>query len=240
MSMEPPPGSQPPEAAPTPPEPAPASPDPVQAAPDPVQAAPQPASPAPDPAPTQTWAAQPTPPPTSAPPPVVAAPPAVAWESPEATYGPAPGIEYAPYGGRLVAYILDGIIISILVGIFFVIGSAVFVSGATYEGNRVVSVTTSAALIATILFVIGSVVGLLYFPFFWARGGSTLGMRPFNLRVVRDRDGGRIGWGTAILRLIGLVIAGAVFYIGYIWIFIDKRRRGWQDLIAGTVVIKQG
>lgn len=26
--------------------------------------------------------------------------------------------------------------------------------------------------------------------------------------------------------------------IGYIWIFIDKRRRGWHDLIAGTVVVK--
>ena len=64
-------------------------------------------------------------------------------------------------------------------------------------------------------------------------------MRPFNLRVVRDSDGGSIGWGTAFLRLIGLWVAGVVFYIGYIWIFIDKRRRGWQDLIAGTVMIKQ-
>ncbi len=64
-------------------------------------------------------------------------------------------------------------------------------------------------------------------------------MRPFDLRVVRDSDGGAIGWGTALLRLVGLVIAGAVFYLGYIWIFIDKRRRGWQDLIAGTIVVKQ-
>ena len=29
-----------------------------------------------------------------------------------------------------------------------------------------------------------------------------------------------------------------VFYIGFIWIFIDKRKRGWFDLIAGTVAIK--
>jgi uncharacterized RDD family membrane protein YckC len=64
-------------------------------------------------------------------------------------------------------------------------------------------------------------------------------MRPFGLRVVRDADGSRIGWGTALLRLIGLWVAAAVFYLGFIWIFIDKRRRGWQDLIAGTVVVKQ-
>jgi uncharacterized RDD family membrane protein YckC len=213
MTMEPPPGSQPPEAGPTPPSPPPT---------------------APEAAPTQSWTAQPAAPPASAP------PPAVAWESPETAAGPAPGIEFAPHGARLVAYILDGIIIGIVVGIFVAIGSVLLVSGATYEGNRIVSVTPTAALLGTVFFVIGGVIGILYFPFFWATGGSTLGMRPFNLRVVRDRDGGRIGWGTAILRLIGLWVAAAVFYIGFIWIFIDKRRRGWQDLIAGTVVIRQG
>ncbi|HEU5224416.1 MAG TPA: RDD family protein [Actinomycetota bacterium] len=179
-------------------------------------------------------------PPEAAPEPPPAPSPSVVWESPEVAAGPAPGIEFAPHGARLVAYILDGIIIGILVGIFVAFGSGILFSGATYEGDRVVSITTSAALIATVFFVIGGAIGLLYFPFFWATGGSTLGMRPFNLRVVRDRDGGKIGWGTAILRLIGLWIAAAVFYIGFIWVFIDQRRRGWQDLIAGTVVIKQG
>ncbi len=59
-----------------------------------------------------------------------------------------------------------------------------------------------------------------------------------NVKVVRDRDGGPITWGPAILRLIGYYVSALVFYIGYIWIFIDKRKRGWHDLIAGTVVIK--
>jgi len=30
-----------------------------------------------------------------------------------------------------------------------------------------------------------------------------------------------------------------VFYLGYVWILVDKRRRGWHDLIAGTVMIKR-
>ncbi len=84
-----------------------------------------------------------------------------------------------------------------------------------------------------------SLIGLLYFPFFWARGGRTPGMRPFGLVADHDRDGAPIGWGTALLRLLGLYIAALVFYLGFIWIFIDKRHRGWQDLIAGTVVIKR-
>lgn len=166
-------------------------------------------------------------------------PPTVSWESPEPQAGPAPGVEFAPHGARLVAYILDTIIIGFVVSAIVVIGAAVLWSGSTMEGNRIVSVSTGVAILATIIFVIAGVVGLLYFPFFWVGGGQTLGMRPFSLRVVRDSDGGPIGWGTALLRLIGLWIAGLVFYLGYIWIFIDKRRRGWQDLIAGTVVVKQ-
>jgi len=165
-------------------------------------------------------------------------PPTVSWENPEPQEGPAPGVEFAPHGGRLVAYLLDGLIIGIVVTVIATIGAGVLWSGSTMEGNRIVSVTTGAAVAATIIFIIAGVVGLLYFPFFWARGGQTLGMRPFSLRVVRDSDGGRIGWGTALLRLVGLVVAGAVFYLGFIWIFIDKRRRGWQDLIAGTIVVK--
>jgi len=57
--------------------------------------------------------------------------------------------------------------------------------------------------------------------------------------VVRDADGGPVSGGTAFARLLGYWVNQVVFYIGFIWIFVDKRRRGWHDLIAGTVVIEQ-
>ncbi len=165
-------------------------------------------------------------------------PPAVSWAAPEPERGPAPGIEFAAHGARLVAYILDTIIVSIILIPIFLVGSTLALTDATYVNGRVTALGSGAGVGFLILFV-GFLVVLLYFPFFWARGGQTLGMKPFGLRVVRDRDGSRIGWGTALLRLVGLWVAGAVFYVGYIWIFIDKRRRGWQDLIAGTVVVKR-
>ena len=62
-------------------------------------------------------------------------------------------------------------------------------------------------------------------------------MRATGIRVVRDRDGGQVDGGAAILRLIGFWISGSVFYLGYIWVLIDVRRRGWHDLLAGTCVI---
>lgn len=166
-------------------------------------------------------------------------PPPVTWANPEHVEGPAPGVEFAPHGERLIAYILDTIIVTAIVFALVLIGSAVLLAGSTFENDKVTDVNTTSALVFGLLVLISIVIVVAYFPWFWARGGQTLGMRPFSLRVVSDRDGGRIGWGTAWLRLVGLWVAGAVFYLGFIWIFIDKRRRGWQDLIAGTVVVKQ-
>ncbi len=56
--------------------------------------------------------------------------------------------------------------------------------------------------------------------------------------MVRDAEGGPVSGGTALLRLLATGHQ-VVFYIGFIGIFVDKRRRGWHDLIAGTVVIEQ-
>jgi uncharacterized RDD family membrane protein YckC len=57
------------------------------------------------------------------------------------------------------------------------------------------------------------------------------------IKVVRDADGGPVSVGQAILRLIGFWVSTLVFYIGFIWILIDSRRRGWPDLLGGTIVI---
>lgn len=166
-------------------------------------------------------------------------PAAQSWQVPAEEPGPAPGVMFAPHGERLIAYIVDGLI----VGLVMLVGILVFV-GAVLVGSGVGTTTTPTvnpmAAIGGILFIVlVLVVGIGYFPFFWARRGQTPGMKMFRLYVVRDRDGGPISGGQALLRLVGYWINGIVFYIGFIWVFIDSRRRGWHDLIAGTVVIKR-
>jgi uncharacterized RDD family membrane protein YckC len=162
-----------------------------------------------------------------------------AWQTPPDQPGPAPGVQFAPHGERLVAYILDTLILFVIliVGVL-VLGGAV-TSGTDFGDSSAPEVGPLAAIsgIFFVLFVILLTVG--YFPFFWARSGQTPGMKPFRLYVVRDRDGGPVGLGQAFLRLVGYWINGVVLYIGFIWVFVDARRRGWHDLIAGTVVIKR-
>jgi uncharacterized RDD family membrane protein YckC len=145
-----------------------------------------------------------------------------AWQAPNDEPGPAPGIAFASPGARLVAYIVDIIITFVVVVLLSIVGIALAVI---------------VPILAIVPFIAVFLVSLLYFPYFWQKSGQTPGMSMMKIKVVRDSDGGPITWGPAILRLIGYWVSALVFYIGYIWIFIDKRRRGWQDLIAGTVVI---
>ncbi|HSG85494.1 MAG TPA: RDD family protein [Candidatus Limnocylindrales bacterium] len=155
------------------------------------------------------------------------------WATPAEPAGPAPGLHFGGYGGRLVAYIVDIFLVSIVsvaIALVLVLVGAVLLAG----GFDALAGATFVFLVVAML-----VVSFGYFPWFWWRSGQTPGMRLFGLRVVRDRDGGPVSGGQAVLRLIGYYVSGAVFYLGYIWIFIDGRRRGWHDLIAGTVVVQE-
>jgi uncharacterized RDD family membrane protein YckC len=159
--------------------------------------------------------------------------PASSWQTPPELDGPAPGVRFAGPGARFVAYIVDGFVAGIIVTVVALLLSFV-VAGLASAGAD-----TAAGLSAIFLVVAVFAVMLLYFPYFWAKqNGQTPGMKLMRIRVVRDADGGPIGWGPALLRLVGYWISSAVFYLGYIWILVDKRRRGWHDLIAGTCVIE--
>ncbi len=154
------------------------------------------------------------------------------YQPASAPEGPAPGVRFASSIARLIAYWIDGLIAGIAaVAIMFVFGSIGGVAGAD-DMNVIAGVSIVIAILGVFI------VTFLYFPYFWSHGGQTPGAKLMRIRVVRDEDGGPIGWGSAILRLIGYYISIMVFYIGFLWILVDKRKRGWHDLIAGTCVVR--
>jgi uncharacterized RDD family membrane protein YckC len=71
----------------------------------------------------------------------------------------------------------------------------------------------------------------------WGRGGQTLGMRPWRIRVVAA-DGGKPSRKTLILRyLVGhvsLLLAG----LGFWWAWLDREKRTWHDRASGTRVVR--
>jgi len=102
----------------------------------------------------------------------------------------------------------------------------------------IVGVILSSAL-GTAGQAMGALIFIAYFIALWGTTGQTIGMMLLGLHVVRDVDGGKIRWGTAVLRFVGLFVAFACLYIGVIWVAFDSRKRGWHDRIGGTVVIRK-
>jgi len=191
--------------------------------------------PPPEPPPSPPPQAPPAPEPASQP----RTTPIVSWEAPAEEVGPAPGIKFAPHGSRFLAYILDALIVT---AVLIVLGIAlsILLVGVAATGGRGNPATVGVGVLGGFAFIIVLlVVTFGYFPYFWAKSGQTPGMRPFNLYIVRDSDGGKISGAQAFVRLLGMWVSAAVVYLGYVWIFIDARRRGWHDLIAGTVVIER-
>jgi uncharacterized RDD family membrane protein YckC len=85
---------------------------------------------------------------------------------------------------------------------------------------------------------VGTVIGIAYFIGCWRTTGQTIGMAAVGLRVVRDLDGGKLGWGSAALRLVCMVAAFACLYLGVVWVAFDERKRGWHDIVGHTRVIR--
>jgi membrane protease YdiL (CAAX protease family)/uncharacterized RDD family membrane protein YckC len=79
-------------------------------------------------------------------------------------------------------------------------------------------------------------------PFYLAmgwRGEGTVGMRAMHLRVVDAVSGAPPTWRQCVLRLSGLVWCVLTGGFGFLWLLVDRRRRGLQDHLAGTVVVRQ-
>ena len=79
----------------------------------------------------------------------------------------------------------------------------------------------------------------LYAVLSWKRGGQTIGMRPWQMRVVDAGSGGNAGWRALWLRYAvgsaSLLLVGAGFW----WAWIDRDRLTWHDRASGTRMLRE-
>ena len=47
-----------------------------------------------------------------------------------------------------------------------------------------------------------------------------------------------LGYGAALLRLIGYLASAMILYVGFLMVAFTDRKRGLHDMIAGTVVVR--
>jgi len=81
------------------------------------------------------------------------------------------------------------------------------------------------------------VVTAAYFVISWSRGGQTIGMRAWRLRVV-STHGAALTGPRALARFAASLLSLLVLGMGFLWCLFEPERRGWHDLLAGSRVIR--
>jgi uncharacterized RDD family membrane protein YckC len=75
-----------------------------------------------------------------------------------------------------------------------------------------------------------------YFTWQWRRGGRTLAMKTWRLRLV-TRAGGALGWDHAVKRYLYALAGTLALGAGFLWALLDRDRMFLHDRLAGTKII---
>ena len=137
-------------------------------------------------------------------------------------------------GWRLLALVYDALPVVAL----WMLLSTAFTFGYTFLGRHPVAENIAPfSALQWLLWLCCWIVTALYATLSWRRGGQTLGMRPWRLKVV-GADGGVPAAGQLWMRYaIGSLslLAGG---LGFWWAWIDRDRLAWHDRASGTRLVR--
>jgi uncharacterized RDD family membrane protein YckC len=75
-----------------------------------------------------------------------------------------------------------------------------------------------------------------YFVGFWTRGGQTLAMKTWRIRLVRA-DGGGLTRARALHRYVLSLLSFFALGLGFAWALFDRDRQFLHDRLAGTAIV---
>lgn len=81
-----------------------------------------------------------------------------------------------------------------------------------------------------------AIVAGVYFVCQWTRGGQTLPMKTWRIKLV-SRNGGAVSYREALVRYAAAVAGSLALGAGYFWALIDPDRLFLHDRLAGTRLI---
>ena len=135
-------------------------------------------------------------------------------------------VQYVGFWMRFVASVIDSILIMLLV---YPLMSMIFGWDNVMAGNVDTGVSLLLELVLPAIAII----------VFWIYRSATPGKMVVGARIVNARTLGKASTGQLIGRYFGYYLSTIVFFLGFLWIAFDKRKQGWHDKLAGTVVIKK-
>ena len=143
-------------------------------------------------------------------------------------------LPYASFETRLVAFILDLVVLASFLALFFALAGLELLIRTDFGDEDPSTWELNVAVIIISAYVL--VFAPLYFVGLWTWRGQTLGKMAMAIRVVRT-DGRPANMGTALLRLVGYLFSTLLLFVGFLMILFDRQRRGLHDRLADTIVV---
>lgn len=135
------------------------------------------------------------------------------------------GEKYAGFWIRLFACFIDSILIMLLAAPLLTT-----IYGQDYWMDPTQS---STAIDALVNYLLPALVIIL----FWIYRSATPGKMIVNIAIVDAKTGGKPGTGQFIGRYLGYYLSMLPLFLGFFWVAFDKRKQGFHDKLAGTVVV---
>lgn len=196
------------------------------------------------------------PPPGYQPPPAGYQPPPPGYQPPPPGYGQAPPAygqapqgygppvpNYASWGSRVGAYLLDGLITLGIVLIPLVVGIIIAFKDATYDD--VTETTSGVSGLGVLIMVLSGLLGVVFD--LWNRGirvgttGQSLGKKIVGIKVIKADTGALLGGGGGFLRWLVETVFSGISCLGLIdllWPLWDDRKQTLHDKVITSVAIR--
>lgn len=136
-------------------------------------------------------------------------------------------MEYAGFWIRVWASVIDTVLIAVIT-----IPILLAIYGTQYlESEKIIE--------GPIDFLISWVLPAIAVITFWVYRAATPGKMAISAKIVDAQTGGQPSTGQLVGRYFGYFISVIPLGLGIIWVAFDKKKQGWHDKLAGTVVVRK-
>jgi uncharacterized RDD family membrane protein YckC len=148
---------------------------------------------------------------------------------------PAVGVRYGGFWIRVVAFIIDWIIVRVVVSPVHLFFGGLGLAGMMGGVHHPLGLALLGGGVTAIAALFG---GWLYEAFMESSSyQATLGKMVCGMKVT-DLSGNRISFERATGRHFAKYLSGLILCIGYIMVGFTERKQGLHDLLAGTLVLR--
>jgi len=132
----------------------------------------------------------------------------------------------------------------ILGAIFYdliIVFAIIFVAAQWFPLVPVSLQNTSSMILVKQLYMLG--ISFLYFAYSWKRGGQTIGMKSWRVKLLQDKLPQKekqkkpVSWRQCMVRYLVAIISWLAFGLGFIWIIFSPQHKSWHDMASDTRLV---